>query len=60
MLVNMVYLYTKGNKKTMHVRNVDENLKREFKALCVRRGKTISEEIQRLMKEELEKADKKK
>jgi len=50
---------TKNNKATtMNVRNVDEMLKRKFKALCAERGKTLSEELQRLMKEELVKEGK--
>jgi len=43
-----------GKLISMNVRNVDENLKNKFKAYCVERGKTLSEEIQRLMYEELE------
>lgn len=46
-------------KKDMLIRNVDEQLKRKFKALCAMRGKTITEEIQRLMKGELDKEGKK-
>jgi len=38
----------------MNVRNIDENLKNRFRAYCIERGKTLSEEIQRLMHEELE------
>ena len=49
----------KNNKVNMNVRNVDEQLKRDFRAFCVKRGKTLSEELQRLMKEELERANKK-
>ena len=43
---------------TLYIRNVNEDLKREFKALCVIRGKTLTEEIQRLMREELERRKK--
>jgi len=50
---------TEDNRVNMNVRNVNEQLKRDFKAYCVKRGKTLSEELQRLMKEELEKAKKK-
>ena len=39
---------------SMNVRNIDENLKNRFSAYCIERGKTLSEEIQRLMHEELE------
>jgi len=50
---------TKKHKETtMNVRNVDEKLKRKFKALCAERGKTLSKELQRLMKEELVKEGK--
>ena len=38
----------------LYLRNIDEKLKRQFKALCVMKGKTLTEEIQRLMREELE------
>ena len=44
---------------SMNVRNVDEVLKNKFKAYCIERGKTLSGEIQRLMKEELDKKRKK-
>ena len=47
-----------GKLISMNVRNVDEVLKNKFKAYCVERGKTLSEEIQRLMKEELERREK--
>jgi len=42
----------------MNIRGIDENLKRKFKALCAERGKTLTEEIIRLMKEELVKEGK--
>ena len=44
--------------KVLYLRNVDEKLKRQFKALCVMRGKTLTDEIQRLMREELERGKK--
>ena len=56
----MIYLYIMEEKKDMLIRNVNVKLKNEFRALCVKQGKTLTEEIQRLMKEELEKAEKKK
>jgi phage terminase Nu1 subunit (DNA packaging protein) len=40
------------------LKDVPENLKRKFKALCATRGKTMKEEILRLMKEEVEKGAK--
>jgi len=47
------------DKKVMYIRDVDEKLKREFKALCcTMRGKTLAEEVQRLMREELERRKK--
>jgi len=49
-----------NRKTTLNLRGIDETLKREFKAFCAKRGKTMVEEIQRLMKEELEIAQKKK
>lgn len=42
----------------LNIRNVDEALRRRFKALCAERGKSMSEEIQRLMSEELRRAGK--
>ena len=42
----------------LYLRNIDEKLKRQFKALCVMRGKTLTDEIQRLMREELERRKK--
>ena len=42
----------------LYLRNIDEKLKRQFKALCVMRGKTLTDEIQRLMHEELERGKK--
>jgi len=42
----------------LYLRNIDEKLKRRFKALCVMRGKTLTDEIQRLMREELERGKK--
>jgi hypothetical protein len=60
-MVDWVYQGDKVNRNNeqkrlivMHVRNVDEKLKNKFKAYCIERGKTLSEELQRLMREELE------
>ena len=53
--VNVVYM---GKLISMNVRNVEEKLKNKFKAYCVERGKTLSGELQRLMKEELERRKK--
>jgi len=49
---------TSMRKVNMNIRGIDENLKRKFKALCAERGKTLTEEIIRLMKEELVKEGK--
>ncbi len=52
-------MFNMGNlKKNMNVRDVDVELKNKFKAYCVERGKTLSRELQRLMKEELERRKK--
>jgi len=40
----------------LYLRNINEQIKRKFKALCVERGKTLTEEIERLMQKEVEKA----
>ena len=53
--VNICYM---SKLISMNVRNVDERLKNKFRAYCVERGKTLSEEIQRLMREELERRKK--
>ena len=54
----MVYSVDKRDKKVMHIRSVDEQLKREFKALCAYEGKSITQKIQELMKEAIEKRQK--
>jgi hypothetical protein len=46
------------DNSVMYLRNINEKLKREFKALCVLRGKTLTEEIQRLMLGELDRKKK--
>ncbi len=43
---------------TMNLRGVDPDLKRRFRALCMERGKTMTDEMQRLMAEELRRAGK--
>jgi hypothetical protein len=53
-----IFIYH-GRKKRYTSQSVDFSLKNEFRTLCVRKGKTLTEEIQRLMKEELEKEKKK-
>jgi len=40
----------------LYLRNINEKIKRKFKALCAERGKTLREEIERLMQKEVEKA----
>ena len=55
----MLHMFNMGNlKKNMNVRDVDVELKNKFKAYCVERGKTLSGELQRIMKEELERRKK--
>jgi hypothetical protein len=44
---------------TLYLRKVDIQLKNDFKAICVKQGKTMTAEIQRLMKNEVEKEVKK-
>jgi plasmid stability protein len=46
------------DSNVLYIRNIDDQLKREFKALCALRGKTLTEEIRRLMREELERRKK--
>jgi len=43
---------------TIIIKDVPEDVKRKFKALCVLKGKTLREELIRLMKEEIEKSRK--
>ena len=45
---------------TLFLRKVDSQLKNEFRAVCVRKGKTMTEEIQKLMKETVDEDNKKK
>jgi hypothetical protein len=40
---------------TLFLRKVDIQLKNDFKAICVKQGKTMTAEIQRLMKKEVDK-----
>ena len=40
---------------TLYLRKIDLQLKTDFKAICVKHGKTMTAEIQRLMKETVEK-----
>ena len=49
---------TQTIKKDMTIRNVDEDLRRRFKKVCAFREKPMNEEIQRLMREEIERANK--
>ena len=44
---------------TLFLRNIDAQLKNDFRAICVKQGKTMKEEIQNFMKRVVEK-DKKK
>ena len=47
-----------GMGKSMNIRDVDEQLRRLFRALCMERGETLRAGIIRLMREELQKAGK--
>ena len=49
---------TQSAKKDMTIRNVDEDLRRRFKKVCAFRERPMNEEIQRLMREEIERANK--
>jgi len=44
---------------TLFLRKIDLQLKNDFKAICIRKNKTMTAEIQRLMKKEIEKEDRK-
>jgi len=46
---------SRKSKVTINIRDVDEKLRRMFRAMCVEKGTTFKAEIQRLMKEALEK-----
>lgn len=41
------------------LKDISDDLRNKFKSLCYSKGKTLKEEILRLMKEELEKEGKK-
>jgi hypothetical protein len=41
---------------TMYLRGIPEDLKQKFKTLCMLRGKTMTEEIVRLMIQEVDKS----
>jgi len=45
---------------TINIKGVDEKLRRMFRAMCVEKGTTFKAEIQKLMKEALEKYNKEK
>jgi hypothetical protein len=40
----------------MYLRGIPEDLKQRFRALCMLRGKTMTEEVIRFMREQVEKA----
>ena len=42
---------------TLYLRKIDLQLKNDFKAICIRKNKTMTAEIQRLMRKEVEKED---
>ncbi len=43
----------------LYLKSIPDNLKNQFKSVCAANGKTMTEEIIRLMKKEVEKAAKK-
>ena len=45
--------------KTIMIKNVPEQLRNEFKAICVRKGSTMSAEFLKFMKQIVEKENKK-
>ena len=53
------YLESMEKLTTLFLRKIDLQLKNDFKAICVKQGKTMTAEIQRLMRKEVEKEDKK-
>jgi uncharacterized protein YhbP (UPF0306 family) len=44
----------KDRKVTLNIKGVDEQLRREFKSVCAIRGVSITQEIQRIMREEVQ------
>lgn len=56
---NQILLYN-ISMKTIMIRNVPEELHKEFKILCVKRGLSINEQLLNLMRKEVEKEQKKK
>jgi len=42
----------------INLKNIDDEIRNQFKAVCAARGKTMTGEIVRLMKEEIEKHEK--
>jgi len=45
--------------KTIMIKNVPEQLRNEFKAICVRKGSTMSKELLKFIKQVVEKEVKK-
>ena len=56
---NQILLYN-ISMKTIMIRNVPEDLHKEFKILCVKKGVSINEQLLLLMRKEVEKEQKKK
>jgi hypothetical protein len=48
----------RGETVQLNIRQFPAELRTEFKILCLRRGRTMAEEIVRLVQEELSKAKK--
>ena len=59
-MANYVYhdkLVCMKEKTDMMIRNVDTELKRQFKSLCALEGTSLSNKIQELMKEAIQKKE---
>lgn len=59
-LYNLYYIDCMEKLTSLFLRGIDLQLKNDFRSICVKRGKTMKEEIQRLMQEEIIKASKEK
>lgn len=42
-----------GNKEGLHLKNINGEIKRQFKAWCVRRGRTMTKVIEQMMKDKI-------
>jgi len=60
MIDSYIILVYNASMKSIMIRNVPEELHKEFKILCVKRGVSINEQLLNLMRKEVEKDQKKK